>query len=175
VQVYDYVDINVPMLENMYQKRLKGYAAIGYKSKGTSESTEEVNSIFDNQTYFSVYSTDIQNAKKEVLISSPNLTKRRVVLFIDSINSSSTKTSVITRSLESYVEKDRNRISECIELLTKHDINVITKEQTHQKFAIIDQRIVWYGSISLLGYGYADASIMRLDNIDVAAELQGSI
>ena len=30
VQVYDYVDINVPMLMRMYDKRLKGYNAIGY-------------------------------------------------------------------------------------------------------------------------------------------------
>jgi len=30
VQVYDYVDDWVPMLERMYQRRLKGYGAIGY-------------------------------------------------------------------------------------------------------------------------------------------------
>ena len=30
VQVYDYVDDWVPMLERMYERRLKGYAAIGY-------------------------------------------------------------------------------------------------------------------------------------------------
>ena len=30
VQVYDYVDGNVLMLARMYERRLKGYAAIGY-------------------------------------------------------------------------------------------------------------------------------------------------
>jgi superfamily II DNA or RNA helicase len=30
VQVYDYVDSGVPMLSRMYERRLKGYAAIGY-------------------------------------------------------------------------------------------------------------------------------------------------
>jgi superfamily II DNA or RNA helicase len=30
VQVYDYLDTNIPMLVRMYQKRLKGYQAIGY-------------------------------------------------------------------------------------------------------------------------------------------------
>ncbi|MDE0263754.1 MAG: DEAD/DEAH box helicase family protein [Bryobacterales bacterium] len=33
VLVYDYVDFNVPMLARMYQRRLKGYSAIGYKIK----------------------------------------------------------------------------------------------------------------------------------------------
>ena len=31
VQVYDYVDANVPMLGRMFEKRLKGYDAIGYQ------------------------------------------------------------------------------------------------------------------------------------------------
>jgi superfamily II DNA or RNA helicase len=30
IQVYDYVDGNVPMLSRMFEKRLRGYAAIGY-------------------------------------------------------------------------------------------------------------------------------------------------
>lgn len=30
VQVYDYVDDNVLMLDRMFERRLKGYAAIGY-------------------------------------------------------------------------------------------------------------------------------------------------
>lgn len=31
VQVYDYADLNVPMLERMFNKRCKGYEAVGYK------------------------------------------------------------------------------------------------------------------------------------------------
>jgi superfamily II DNA or RNA helicase len=35
VQVYDYVDGNVPMLSRMFEKRLRGYAAIGYTVEST--------------------------------------------------------------------------------------------------------------------------------------------
>jgi hypothetical protein len=31
VEVYDYVDGNVQMLARMYEQRLKGYSAMGYK------------------------------------------------------------------------------------------------------------------------------------------------
>jgi hypothetical protein len=44
-----------------------------------------------------------------------------------------------------------------------------------QKFAIIDQRVIWYGSINLLSYGKSEESIMRLENVNIAAELLGSI
>lgn len=34
VKIYDYVDNNLPMLMNMFKKRLKGYKALGYKLLG---------------------------------------------------------------------------------------------------------------------------------------------
>ena len=34
VQIYDYVDTNIPMLMRMYNKRIKGYKAIGYSIQG---------------------------------------------------------------------------------------------------------------------------------------------
>src|SRR6266545_3121445 len=36
VQVYDYADTQVPMLARMFEKRLKGYRAIGYELEGES-------------------------------------------------------------------------------------------------------------------------------------------
>lgn len=45
VQIYDYVDIHVKMLEKMYNKRLTGYAAIGYKAKGESTKEDSVDII----------------------------------------------------------------------------------------------------------------------------------
>ena len=38
-------------------------------------------------------------------------------------------------------------------------------------YAVIDQRIVWYGSINLLSFGSAEESIMRLDSPNIANEL----
>src|ERR1700761_5126727 len=35
VQVYDYVDDGVPMLARMFERRLKGYSAIGYAIEQT--------------------------------------------------------------------------------------------------------------------------------------------
>ena len=37
VRIYDYVDVNVPMLTRMFEKRLKGYKAIGYSISDVRE------------------------------------------------------------------------------------------------------------------------------------------
>jgi phosphatidylserine/phosphatidylglycerophosphate/cardiolipin synthase-like enzyme len=50
-------------------------------------------------------------------------------------------------------------------------LEVITKPNIHQKFAIIDQRVVWYGSINLLSYGNSEESIMRFVSRNIAVEL----
>ena len=42
VRVYDYVDAHVPMLARMYEKRLKGYRAIGYELEGEPDNDLEV-------------------------------------------------------------------------------------------------------------------------------------
>lgn len=41
--IYDYIDIHEPICDSMYRKRLKGYAAIGYKTINTAQPT-----LFDN-------------------------------------------------------------------------------------------------------------------------------
>jgi superfamily II DNA or RNA helicase len=42
VRIYDYADRQVPMLEKMYQKRLRGYGAMGYRTAGKGETISSV-------------------------------------------------------------------------------------------------------------------------------------
>ena len=58
-----------------------------------------------------------------------------------------------------------------IQALSDSGIHVITKSNIHQKFATIDQNVVWYGSINLMSYGTAKERIMRFENMDIAGEL----
>lgn len=71
--------------------------------------------------------------------------------------------------------KDRRALQRVLDLLRNNDISVIFKSNIHQKFAIMDQKIVWYGSINLLSYGTAQESIMRIESSNIANELIKSI
>jgi len=35
IEVYDYVDSSIPMLARMFEKRLLGYSALGYRIEGS--------------------------------------------------------------------------------------------------------------------------------------------
>ena len=76
--------------------------------------------------------------------------------------------TVVTRPAESY--KEPERIEACIKYLQEF-VSITQKHNIHQKFIIIDNRIVWYGSINLLSYGNAEETIMRLESRELAGEL----
>lgn len=178
VQIYDYIDIHVRMLEKMYNKRLNGYASIGYKVKGDSIAVESIDIIFDKNSFLPVYSNDIVNAAREVLIVSPFVTKRRVaqmLQYFGAMVGRQVEITVITRPVEDFKEKDRTVLERIFDVLRNAGINIMFKSNIHQKFAVIDQRIVWYGSVNLLSFGNAEESIMRLESPNISHALMKSI
>lgn len=181
VQVYDYVDIHVRMLEKMYNKRLNGYASFGHKTKSENPqggANETANFIFNKNSFFPVYINDIINACKEIFIISPFITRRRVEQmrqYFDKVMSKKIKVTVMTRPYENLKEKDRLILRHALDILKNEGINLLFKSNIHQKFAIIDERIVWYGSINLLSFGNAEESIMRLESSNIANELIRSV
>jgi hypothetical protein len=178
VQIYDYVDVHVGVLERMYHKRLRGYASIGYSAKGDSRSFEAVNSIFDSHNFLTVFSNDISSAKSDIVIISPYITKKRLSqmlkILLSGINNGA-KLTIITRPDTDLKDKDKVAYEDMINSIRITGANVIFKSNIHQKFAVIDQRVVWYESVNLLSYGSAEESIMRLDSLNIANELIGTI
>jgi len=85
VLIYDYVDIRIPMLERMYHKRLSGYAAIGYTIRGDRSVPAAENRIFSQEAYWEMFSTDIGNAQRKILITSPYLHIAQVKRFLNLI------------------------------------------------------------------------------------------
>lgn len=178
VIVYDYVDIHVRMLEKMYHKRLLGYASIGYKMKGSELPDEVANIIFDKDNFLPVYTADIRNARNEILLVSPFITKKRtqqMSIDLQHAISMGLQVKIITRSSDEYKPKDLASWNESVSILKSIGATMVFKPNIHQKFAIIDQMIVWYGSINLLSFGLAEESMMRIVSGNVAYELGKTI
>ncbi len=112
--IFDYIDIHVRMFERMYNRRLSGYASIGYKMKGelfstTDRKEENVDIIFDKSNFYPVFSNDIIHAKHEILIVSPFVTKRRtqqIMRDLEPALAKKVKVIVVTRPAEDFQNKD---------------------------------------------------------------------
>ena len=155
-------------------KRVKGYSSIGYKTKSDVKFPDTGNIIFNGTSFLPVFTNDLLSAKREVMIVSPYLTKTRIAKMMETLDSvilSGVKLAVTTRPVDDYADKDRLRITALIDLLRKHDVKVIERPNIHQKFAVIDNRTSWYGSINLLNFGSSEESIMRLESKGISEEL----
>ncbi len=174
VQVYDYVDVHVSMLEKMYGKRLKGYAAIGYKVKADSVAETPADIIFDKESFFPVYLNDIAKSSHRVLLVSPFVTLKRVdqmVRYFQAPLERGVVITVVTRPAGDFDEKRKVPLERAFDTLKGAGVHLEFRSCIHQKFAVIDHKIVWYGSVNLLSFGASRESIMRLVSGNIACEL----
>lgn len=178
VQIFDYVDIRVPVLERMYQKRLKSYAAIGYQTKSIENSLDSPNIIYDGKNFLPVYYNDINNTTNEIVIVSPFMRKNRISQFIKILSpivAKKVSVTIITRPPEDFKEMERAMVNENISALKTAGITVNLKSEFHQKFTIMDNATIWYGSVNFLSFGSHEESIMRFESTDIATELLESL
>ena len=176
VIIYDYVDVHIRVLEKMYHKRMRAYKKIGYQiCENLTEVKQKANAIFDQETFFPIYEQDLREANSEIVISSPGLNTTRVKAFLDGVKDVQEKgvrIVIVTLKPEAYPEDRIEPTEELISLMIENGIKVKTEEHMHEHFGIIDNEIVWYGSLNLLSKGKEDDNLIRVKNSEIAQELK---
>ncbi|WP_373836605.1 TOTE conflict system archaeo-eukaryotic primase domain-containing protein [Jeotgalibaca arthritidis] len=162
VRIYDYVDIHVPELEKMYQKRLRTYNAMGYHIKFAQEQT---NLIYDYESYKAEMQKDIFSASKDIKIMSPSVTEKGVERFIKTL---ATDTALI------QVHVKQSQMKYLKSLKTK-GAEVISHAKIDQHFVIIDSKIIWYGNMNVLGNNTANSLFLRLESSVIVNEIQEAL
>ncbi|MBR5383226.1 MAG: DEAD/DEAH box helicase family protein, partial [Clostridia bacterium] len=80
ITIYDYVDSNVKILEQMFRKRLRAYKKIGYSvSEQSGAEQNDTHGIFGKNEIRKHFEQDIKTACKELIIASPGLNRGRVL------------------------------------------------------------------------------------------------
>lgn len=174
VRIYDYIDIHIQVLEKMYHRRLNGYGGFGYKIKPLLGAFEQPDIIYDKNSFLPVYTNDFNGAQNEIIITSPFVSKLRITRLLPQIQAvidRKVAVIVITRPVDDFKDADKQKVSEIHSLLVNTGVRMHLQSNIHQKFAVIDQKIVWYGSINLLSFGNAEESIMRLNSAMITGEL----
>lgn len=134
--------------------------------------------IYDGKSFYPVYCRDIEAARKNVLIVCPFMRKNRISqlskIFLQAI-SNGAKSTVITRPPRDFPETDANSVAENVNFLETLGVKIKFESNFHQKFTIIDNKTVWYGSVNFLSFGKNEESIMRFTSFDIATGLEETI
>ena len=175
VIVYDYVDSHIPKFDKMYAARLKAYKKIGYElCVNMDGEKQKANAIYDIENYAETYWKDLEEANSAVVVSSPRLNNQKVDRIINMLGKRrelGVKVTIVTWHPDAYkYGKDDVRM-ELMERLRKAGFEIRLVEETCEHYAVIDNDIVWYGSVNLLSKEDAEDNLMRVCSKDIAAEL----
>ena len=173
VIIFDYIDAHVPTLERMYHKRLCAYRQIGFEICTNLQAVQDeaADTIFDAQTYAPVYERDLQAAQREILISSPALSRKKVTYFLELLRErqeAGVQIKILTLAPDA---QDTYQAAEKIGFLRQSGIEVFPSKACREHFAILDRRLVWYGSMNLLSNERPDDNLIRLPDEQIAQEL----
>jgi superfamily II DNA or RNA helicase len=175
VIIYDYVDSHISMFDRMYHKRLKAYKQIGYdifSATGTQKQT--ANAIFDIDNYADVYRNDLLTAEKEIIISSPAISGKKVYDMIHLLKEkqeAGIKIVIVTWKSDSYGYGDSAYWQELHEQMRRAGFEMNLVEDYCEHYCIIDRQVVWYGSMNFLGKEDAEDNLMRIADEKIANEL----
>lgn len=170
VQIYDYIDIRVPVCESMYRKRLKGYASIGYRIRNDEVfdslfPTTDV--IYDGKNFEQPFISDLAKCKHSVVISCPKVKPDRY--------------SQMTRRLIDMVANGKEIVLYTKEKnddtirLQKQGISVIYRDHLSLHTAIIDKSNIWYGCVKILGFHSIEDNLIRFQNKEIALSMLESL
>ncbi|MBO5320029.1 MAG: DEAD/DEAH box helicase family protein [Ruminococcus sp.] len=168
VMIYDYADIHVHMLENMYKKRLRGYAKLGYAPETVQQTGfKTIYTVnYDNDLF-----RDITSARKSVIIAGSYFASGKLGVLLRSVDQcrvGGVKVLIITKkSNAEYAEKLH-------QILSAHDITHLIKNKIQSSFVAIDGKTIWYASGELFGNNEDDC-VLRIEDEVLAGELAESI
>lgn len=178
VRIYDYIDIHEPVCDNMYRKRLKGYASIGYKiisrhSPTLFDNVKDIGipvckeQIFNGRTFYRPYSSSVGDAKRSIVVSSPKLYRVERNVLVNQLS------ELVHIGIEVLIITTTNTLE--TEYLLQRGLSVRILPVVKLCTTIIDKSIVWYGAINALGYATEEDNVIKVVDDKLANELMKTL
>lgn len=179
VIVYDYIDINVPLCEKMYRKRLKGYACNGYQLKSSivdgNEDKDNLqpkeSTIFSGNDFSSIFLQDSRNAKQSILLYIPSVQTEKSVNILDCLREKQRSGCNVQILTQDIIYPDTEQQLDLFSPSHLEELTVTTKDSIYLHCAIIDRQILWYGDINYLGVNNKYNFSMRLIDSSITEQV----
>ena len=135
---------------------------------------QQVNVIYDRRDYEETFERDLVEANAEIVIASPGLTRNKVerlVFLVKARQEAGVTVTVITLNPE--IEGFESTIERylLIDEMKRSGIYVRLTDEESECYAVIDRKLVWHGGMNLLGKADAWDNLIRIENLQAAAEL----
>ena len=162
VEIFDYVDLSIPMLARMYQKRLKTYAKLGYEIFVADDNRRADQNILVRSTRaVEALADDIASATKSIFIAAPYASAACLAKLAAAVTSAIARGIALEVSIASTPHDDVKAI------FTEMNVDYSIKAEGRLCAAVIDEETVWYGTIPLLAFPKKEDCSIRFKSSEV--------
>lgn len=130
--------------------------------------------LYDQDTFYPAFEKDLRKARHSVLIESPFITTKRFEYMrpiLRKLRSRDVQVIVNTRSPEEHEGEYCYQTASAVNAMHKLGVTVLFTGKLHRKLAIIDNEILWEGSLNILSQ-YNSCEIMRrIESEEVASRV----
>ena len=170
VEIFDYVDLSIPMLARMYQKRLKTYAKLGYEVFAADDNKRaDQNILVRSLKAVETLADDIGSASKSIFIAAPYASAACLTKLAAALTNAAARGIALEISIASTPRDDVKAI------FAEMNVDYSIKAEGRLCAAVIDEETVWYGTIPLLAFPKKEDCSIRFKSSEVAAELLSEI
>lgn len=170
VEIFDYIDLSIPMLARMYQKRLKTYAKLGYEIYSAEDSEQpDYNILIEPANAIEALIKDITGATKSAFIAASYASAACLTKLTTTLAGAAARGII----LEVYVASPPRDDAKAI--FAEMNVDYSVKAKGRLCAAVIDEETVWYGTIPLLAFPKKEDRSIRFKSNEVAAEFLSEI
>lgn len=131
--------------------------------------------LYNEARFYSAFKHDVKRAQREVIIESPFLTVTRVeqlLPMLKRLRKRGIRFRIYTRHPKHHTPRLRNQAYEAIDLLESSKIKVVCcRDLRHRKIAIIDEDILWEGSLNILSQSRSREVMRRTVSNDMCKQM----
>ena len=157
VRIFDYVDIHVPYLEKMFQKRQVAYRKMDY----CVIEGEEKQFVYVDSRYENVLREDLAGERQECLLILPYVHQTKLMNFLKEFRISQIEIcipeTVANKSWLDQLKSQKIKVS-------------FTQSKIVTPILLVNKTIVWYGAMPLLGK-VDEMTILRLESASIVSEI----
>ena len=130
--------------------------------------------LFDNNTFYKAFERDLRRARQSVIIESPFITRKRMehlLPLLTKLRRKGVRIVVNTRNPEEHNEEYAIQAENAVAAMQDIGIRVLYTVKHHRKLAIIDEEVLWEGSLNILSQGDSCEIMRRTYSGAVAEEM----
>ena len=130
--------------------------------------------LYDQNTFYKAFEKDLRKARHNVLIESPFITTKRfeyMLPILCKLRARDVQVIVSTRSPEEHEGEYRYHTTEAVFKRHKLGVTMLFTGKLHRKLAIIDNEILWEGSLNILSQNDSCEIMRRIASIEQATQM----